>query len=218
MKNLCVLFDMDGTLLDSGEGITNAVEYAVSKFGKPALDMETKNRFVGPPLRESFAKYCGVSADDAEVMVSLYREYYSAGGLFECKPYEGIENLLSFLNKSGCDLYVATAKPQEYADKMLKKWDLFKYFKEVVGASFDKSRDDKKVIIGEIIAKEKEKTAVMVGDTKFDVEAAHKNKIDAVFVTYGYGTDEDVKLSNPEYIAENTEQIKEILQKIMAGK
>ncbi len=216
MKNFCVLFDLDGTLLDSGEGITNAVAYAIEKFGNEPLPLETRKRFVGPPLRESFMKYCSVTSKDAEEMLVLYREYYGDRGLFECRPYEGIEDLLIFLKECGSTIYVATAKPQKYAVKMLERWDLLKYFKEVIGASFDKSRDDKKIIIGEVIEKEKGKKAVMIGDTKYDIEAAHKNDIGAVAVTYGYGTEEEICISKPENTAKNVAELKIILKKLLA--
>lgn len=216
MDNLCILFDMDGTLLDSGAGITNAVAYATEKFNKPALDIETRKKFVGPPLRESFVKYCGVDAAEAEEMIALYREYYSAGGMYECEPYEGIGELLSHLSKQKAALYVATAKPQVYAVKMLEKWDILKYFKEVVGATFDKSRDDKKLIIAEILEKEKNKRAIMIGDTKYDIEAAHKNGIEAVAVTYGYGLSCDLLEGKPEFSADSVRNIGLILQDIMA--
>jgi len=212
MSGKCFLFDLDGTLLNSGEGITEGVSYAISKLGLSPLDLETRKKFVGPALRESFCKYCGVNEETAEKMLAAYREYYGARGLYECIPYEGIEDILKYIKNAGHIAYVATAKPTEYAKKMLEKWNLLKYFKDVIGASFDKSRDDKKVIIADVLCAEKDKEAVMVGDTRYDIVAAHQNGIGCIAVTYGYGSIEEIMEEKPEYVADNVEKLKEIVE------
>lgn len=208
----CVLFDLDGTLIDSGEGITKGVEYAVEKFGKPALSLKTRQSFIGPSLREMFKLHCGVNDSEAEEMLRLYREYYGAEGLYRCVPYEGIEDVLKLLSDKDCSVYVATAKPTEYAEKMLKKWDLYKYFKKVIGASFDKSKTEKKDIIADAMNIEGVKNAIMVGDTCFDIEGAKENGIESIGVTYGYGDIEKLKASKPDYLVDNTAQLLGLLR------
>lgn len=211
----CVLFDLDGTLIDSGEGITKAVEYAVAKFNKPVLDLETRQRFIGPSLRVMFKKYCDTDDAGAEEMLRLYREYYGEQGLYECTPYEGIEDVLNFLNNEGCSVYVATAKPTDYAVLMLEKWNLTKYFKKIIGASFDKSKTEKKDIIEEVLKFENSKDAIMIGDTSFDIEGAKENKIPSIAVTYGYGERDSLIGAEPEYVAENTGELLSLLGKII---
>lgn len=213
MSGKCFLFDLDGTLIDSGEGITEGVAIAVEKYGLPPLDMETREKFIGPSLRESFCKYCGVDEETAEGMLAAYREYYGVEGLYKCKPYDGIEEVLSEIIKSGSKCYVATAKPTAYAEKMLEKWDMLKYFEKVSGASFDKSKIGKKEIIEEVLAYENHKEAVMIGDTCYDIEGAKQNEIASVAVTYGYGDLDALKAENPDYIVDTTEQLCDIIKR-----
>ena len=208
----CVLFDLDGTLIDSGEGITEGVRYAVEKFNKPPLDLKTRQSFIGPSLREMFKLHCLVNDEEAEEMLRLYREYYGVEGLYKCAPYDGIEDVLKYLRGIGCSIYVATAKPTEYAEKMLKKWNLFGYFKKVIGASFDKSKTEKKDIIADAMAFEGTNEAIMIGDTAFDIEGAKENSIESIGVTYGYGDWQKLKNSEPDHIVNSVSELFDILK------
>ncbi|MBQ7718020.1 MAG: HAD hydrolase-like protein [Clostridia bacterium] len=207
MKFDTILFDVDGTILNTCEGITKGVAYGIEKCGLPPLSFETRKRFIGPPLRESFMKYCGVSAQDAETVLKTYREYYSAKGMFECEPYDGIEELLQYMTDNGYTVYTATAKPVEYTSVMLEKFDLKKYFKEIIGASMDKSMDTKEKIIKAVLDREKTANAVMIGDTAYDVLGARENNVPTIAVTYGFGNREDLLNAKPDYIAETVEDI-----------
>lgn len=207
MKFDTILFDVDGTVLDTCEGITNGVAYGVKKCGLTPLDFETRKKFIGPPLRGSFMKYCGVSEEGAEEVLKAYREYYSANGMFECKPYDGIEELLKYLCGNGYTVYTATAKPVEYTSVMLEKWALDKYFKEIIGARMDKSMDSKEKIIKAVLDKEKDAKAVMIGDTVYDIIGARKNKIAAIAVTYGFGDRAEILQAKPDYLVETVEEI-----------
>ena len=202
-----VLFDIDGTVLNTCKGITNAVAYGIEKCGMPPLDFDTRKRFIGPPLRGSFMKYCGVTEEKAEELITAYREYYSVKGMYECVPYDGIEELLVFLNNNGCKVYTATAKPVEYTSKMLEKWELKKYFKEVIGARMDKSMDSKEKIINAVLEKESGAKAVMIGDTDYDILGARKNGIAAIAVMYGFGDKNDIFKAKPDYIADKVADI-----------
>ena len=206
-----ILFDLDGTLLDTSEGITGGVEYATKSLGLKKLDMATKRLFIGPPLRRAFQKYCCIDEKMAEEAIREYRVYYSGGGMFKCTPYDGIINLLAALKSAGKKLYVATAKPTEFSVKILEKWDMLKYFEEVIGASMDKSLDSKEKIIKFLLKKTGAKDALMIGDTHYDIEGAHQNGVKAVAVFYGFGDREKLKLSCPEYSAETVEQLSELL-------
>ena len=119
-----ILFDLDGTILNTAEGITEGVRIALEGRGMPPLSYETRKMFIGPPLRDSFQKYCGVDADTAEELLADYRVFYGTEGLRLAKPYEGIENLLKSLCESGKELFIATSKPTSYSIIMLDEWGL----------------------------------------------------------------------------------------------
>lgn len=201
------LFDLDGTVLNTGEGITKGVTHAIRVLGLPDLTDEEKAMFVGPPMRGSYKKYCGLSDEEAEEALRVYREYYSETGLYEFYVYEGMEELLIQLTKMGVEIILATLKPTEYAEKMLQRAGLTKYFKEIIGATMDKSRDSKAKIVECALSLAKDKNAVMIGDTKFDVEGAKENGIPTIGVLYGFGCKQELLDSKPEYIAENVSDI-----------
>lgn len=206
-----ILFDLDGTLLDTSEGITKGVEYAIKTLGLKYLDYNTRALFIGPPLRDSFMKYCGVDAETVEDALAAYRTYYGTEGIYLCKPYDGMIQLLQTLKKNGKTLYVATAKPTDYSLKILKKWDMLKYFEAVVGASFDKSLDSKEKIITAVLAKIKSGNSLMIGDTYYDVEGARRNAIKAVGVMYGFGSRDELLSSKPDFLADNVSELRRLL-------
>ena len=128
----CVFFDLDGTLTDSGEGIINCAALALEHFGLPVPDRETMRVFVGPPLRDTFAKF-GVPQDKLEEAVAVYRSRYVPIGKFENHPYDGIEDLLVKLRASGKRLFVATSKPEALSIEILEKFGLAQYFERICG-------------------------------------------------------------------------------------
>lgn len=206
-----ILFDLDGTLINSAEGITGGVEYALEALGYPPLPYEIREKFIGPPLRGSFQKYCGVSEEEAERLLETYRVYYAERGVYETKPYQGIPALLEKLKKAGKELFVATAKPTKYSRIILEKWELAHYFEEIVGAGFDKNFDSKDKIIALAVSMAKGKNILMVGDTVFDVEGARANGLPTLGVLYGFGDKEAFLRTKPEYLAETVEEIGELL-------
>lgn len=206
-----ILFDLDGTIMDTSEGITAGVEYAINKLGLKKLDAATKRLFIGPPLRASFQKYCEIDEETAERALAEYRIYYGGGGLYGCTPYEGIENLFASLEAAGKTLYVATAKPTDYSVKILEKWGLCKYFKKVIGASFDKSLDSKDKIIECVVKETGKENTVMIGDTYFDILGAHKNGIKSIGVLYGFGDAAELAAAKPEFTAKTVAELSEML-------
>lgn len=187
-----ILFDLDGTLTDSGEGIINCVIYALERFGLPIPPRDSLRYFVGPPLHESFVKQ-GVPADRAEEAVAVYRERYVPTGMFENTPYPGVRELLEQLKAEGYTLYVASSKPEWMCVEILEHFDLAKYFAQICGATMDTSRTNKEAVI-EYLIQENGKTdkMIMVGDTKFDVLGAKAHGIPCVGVSWGYGTVADM--------------------------
>lgn len=206
-----ILFDLDGTILNTAEGITEGVRIALEGKGLPPLPYEICKMFIGPPLRDSFQKYCGVDAELAEELLADYRVFYGTEGLHLARPYDGIENILKKLKEGGKELFIATSKPTGYSEIMLDEWGLSGYFKEIVGAGMGKSMDAKDKIIAYCLSKAESKEAIMVGDTVYDVIGAHKNNIPAVGVLYGFGDHKELRASKPLYIAETVEELGGIL-------
>lgn len=211
-----VLFDLDGTLTDSQEGIINSIQYALSKYGIVENDVNILKKFLGPPLIDSFKKYFDFSDKQAEEAVLFYREYFNSKGIFENRVYNGIVTLLEKLKKQGIMLIVATSKPEPFTNKILRHFDLDKYFAFVAGSNLDNSRKDKDEIIKYVINQSNItdlSQAIMIGDRKHDIIGANKNGIDSIGVLYGYGDFQELTAAKASYIAKNTDEIYNILTK-----
>jgi phosphoglycolate phosphatase len=207
MKYKNYLFDLDGTLTDPGLGIKNSIRYALDKAGLPALDEATLNFFIGPPLLDSFQKYCGATPDEAKELVRLYREYFSVTGLFENEVYRGVPELLDELCRRGAKVFLATSKPELFAVKILEHFDLMKYFTFAGGSTMDETRTAKAEVIDYVLksANIKAEESVMVGDRKYDIEGGEKCGLDTVGVTFGYGTESE--FANADYIINSPEEL-----------
>lgn len=206
-----ILFDLDGTLTDSGEGIINCAKLALEHFGIPVPDKEALRVFVGPPLHDSFVKF-GVPAEMADEAIRIYRSRYIPIGKFENSPYPGIRELLETLHKEGCRLYVATSKPEAMSVEILEHFDLARYFSGIYGATMDKSRSTKEDVIAYLLCQcSAAENVVMVGDTVFDVVGAAAHGIPAIGVSWGYGSVTDMKDAGAIAIAEDPQQLLSIL-------
>ena len=208
-----ILFDLDGTLTDSGDGIINCAILALEHFNLPIPDRETLRVFVGPPLHETFMKF-GVPADKAEEAVAVYRSRYVPTGMFENAPYEGIQEVLATLKEQGHKLYVATSKPEWMAEEILKKFELDGYFDRICGATMDTSRTEKAQVIAYLLELNGgAENAIMVGDTKFDVVGAAAHNIPTVGVSWGYGTVEDMQEAGAAVIVNTMQELLDYLNK-----
>ncbi len=187
MRYDAVLFDLDGTLTDSGEGIFNCAELALRHFNLNVPDRTAMRVFVGPPLRDTFVRF-GVPEDRVEEAIAVYRSRYTTVGKFENFPYPDIPWLLDALHAQGVRLYVATSKPESLSVEILEHYDLAKYFSCICGATHDGSRETKADVIAYLLATTGESGKIaMVGDTKFDVIGASTFGIPAIGVSWGYG-------------------------------
>lgn len=208
-----ILFDLDGTLTDSGEGIINCAQMTLERFGLPIPSREEMRVFVGPPLAESFLKF-GIPADQTDEAIRIFRSRYLPIGKFENYPYPGIRELLEALQAQGHDLYVATSKPEETALEVLNHFDLAHYFRRICGATFDQSRVSKSDVISFLLEQDHCKEhAIMVGDTAFDVTGASAHGIPTVGVAWGYGEVNDMLEAGAAAIAETTEELLKILNR-----
>lgn len=205
-----VFFDLDGTLTDSGRGITNSVAYALKKFGVENPEPALLYKFVGPPLIHSFQKFFGFSEEKARLAVAYYREYYTDKGIYENEVYEGVEELLIKIQASGRKLVVATAKPERFAKIVLEHFDLAKYFDLIAGASMDETRSKKAEVITYALEKfgiQENSQVVMVGDREDDVKGAKQNGMDCIGVLYGYGDEEELRDAGADYLAKTPEDV-----------
>lgn len=208
-----ILFDLDGTLTDSGEGILNCATLALEHFGLPVPDRETMRVFVGPPLRDTFSKF-GVPQDRLDEAVAVYRSRYVPIGKYENTPYPGIHDLLAKLKAEGHRLYVATSKPEEMSKDILNKFDLSQYFDIICGAALDGSRDSKDAVIAYLLERSGGvENAVMVGDTVYDILGAAAHGIPAIGVSWGYGSVEEMEHAGAAAIADTMEDLHELLAK-----
>ena len=206
-----ILFDLDGTLTDSGEGIINCAILALEHYGLPIPSREEMRTFVGPPLHESFIRH-GVPAEQAEEAIRIYRSRYIPIGAYENTPYPGVRELLETLKAQGHTLYVATSKPEEMSIKILEHFDLAKYFDRICGASMDTSRSSKEAVIAYLIdLNGRADNMVMVGDTKFDIIGAKAHGIPGIGVSWGYGKVEQMQEAGAVAIAESMDALLSLL-------
>lgn len=205
MKYQTILFDLDGTLTDPGEGITRSVAYALESFGIHVPDRKVLYPFIGPPLLDSFMELYGFSQEKARQAIEKYREYFGRQGIFENELYPGVPEALEQLKKAGARLVLATSKPEPYAKEILEHFHLMGYFDFLSGSQLDGTRSKK----GEVIAhalhhcgKGPAEKALMVGDRKHDVQGALENHIPCAGVLYGYGSREELEQAGAQWIVE----------------
>lgn len=207
-----ILFDLDGTLTDSAPGIIHSVQYALKKYGIEAED-EDLRVFIGPPLVHSFQDRFGFDHEKALEAVGFYREYFTAGGMFENSVYPGIEELLARLKKDGRHLVVATSKPELFSRQIIEHFGLDRYFDFVGGAAMDESRATKTEVLSYVLEtlQVDPHTAVMIGDRRNDIEAAAQLGTDAIGVLYGYGSREELAAAGAVVFAKTPEEIYRII-------
>ena len=217
-KFLYYLFDLDGTLTKSEEGIFNCARYALSWAGMDIPDETVLKKFVGPPLKNSFMEFCGASDEQADRLVKKYRERYNTVGMYENEVYDGIMELLSGLKAQGAYIAAATAKPQYPTEKIFERFGFDKYFDAVVGSIPEDIRIEKKDIITEALRQLVELTGieatkentVMIGDRFYDIKGGKLCGTSTIGVLYGYGTKSELVEAGADYIVERPEEILEL--------
>lgn len=208
-----ILFDLDGTLTDSGPGIMNCAKMALEHYGIYVDSEKDLRTFVGPPLHDSFVRF-GVPAEEADEAIRIYRSRYLTVGKFENTPYPGVRELLEKLQRDGHKLYVATSKPESTSIEILDHFDLAKYFTRICGATMDRSRSSKEAVIAYLLeTADPDSDKIMVGDTAFDVIGANAHGIPAIGVSWGYGLVEDMKKAGAAAIACSMEELYDLLTK-----
>lgn len=208
-----ILFDLDGTLTDSGQGILNSVAYALEKMGIEEPDTANLNRFIGPPLYESFSRFYQLNPEDTQSAVDAFRVYFKEKGMFENQLYPGIIPLLEELRTAGKTLVIATSKPEIFAKQILEHFGIAHYFDVIAGASLDSSRISKADVIGYAINQLEvfPKHAVMIGDREHDIEGARMHQLPAIGVLYGYGSKQEFEKAGATMIVETVQDLKRVL-------
>jgi phosphoglycolate phosphatase len=205
-----ILFDLDGTLTDSGEGIMHCTELTLAHYGLPIPPRSEMRSMVGPPLRDSFLRF-GIAYEELDNAVAFYRKHYLAVGQYENEPYSGIRQLLEKLTAEGNRLYLATSKPETMAADILQYFDLKQYFSIICGA-VPGGRSTKEEVIAHLLTQlDIGENLVMVGDTIYDVKGAAFHNIPCIAVAWGYGEIENMKAAGA-VIAETAEELYELLK------
>ncbi len=204
-----LLFDLDGTLTDPFEGIANGVLCALGKRGIRVADRRALTAFIGPPLPEAFAEYYGMTPEEALAATEDFRVYYAARGIFENKPYPGIADALAALRATGKTLYVATSKPEQFAERILARFGLSRWFDGIAGATMDETRTKKADVIAYALERFgiDPSAALMVGDRRHDVLGAKVHNIPTIGVLYGFGSREELLDAGAVALAETPQAL-----------
>ena len=212
MKEKYLFFDLDGTLTDSQEGIINSVRAAAEAFGIDATPQQIKG-FIGPPLTWSFPHFFGLSDEETQVAIGIFRERYSDKGKFENRVYEGIFEALTSLRDAGYRLVIATSKPEFYATQIADHFGLTPYFDLVAGSSPDESGGKEEVIRDAIarLGNISPETCLMIGDREHDIEGAHAVGMRCVAVLWGYGSQEEFTAHRADEVVETPEALVALL-------
>lgn len=207
-----ILFDLDGTLVNSEEGVTKSVQYALSECGIVENNQDNLRRFLGPPLIDSFMGYYGMTREEGLIALEKYRERYTKTGVYENELIPDVKKVLKTLQDKGIRLALATSKPHVYAREVLKSFDLTQYFDIIVGAEFDGTRNDKADVIKEVLKQAGEyKKPVMIGDRKHDVEGAKKNGLSCIGVSFGFAPEGELEECGAIAVADDMNNLLEIL-------
>lgn len=219
MKEYTYIFwDLDGTIIDSYNGVTRSVQYALKHFGIDEQDPDTLRRYIGPPLRDSFQNFAGLTAEQADQGLEFYRERYNKIGLYECDLFPHVKETLQYYQTKGKVQFLSSSKPEVMCRKILHNLKVDTCFDEIVGASLDGKIDTKSEVLQEAFRRAesyqgksrppfRKGDTVLIGDTKFDAAGARNCGIDCIGAGYGFGTDEELEENGVKAIAENLPEL-----------
>ncbi|MBQ8418650.1 MAG: HAD hydrolase-like protein [Phascolarctobacterium sp.] len=214
-----ILFDLDGTLTDSSEGITKSMQAALRAIGIDEPDLKELYKFIGPPLRGSMIKFYGSSPEEVNTALEVYRERYTRVGWAENKAYPGMVELVRDLQAAGFRTGMCTAKPEFFAVPIAEKFGYKPYLETITGSTLDGSMDDKAQVVElslqkwNISTEADKETIVLVGDRREDVLAAHANGIKCIGVGYGFGSYEELSEVGVDFWVETVEDLRQFFLK-----
>ena len=207
-----ILFDFDGTLYDTVEGIARSAQYALQKLGVSA-ETEELRCFAGPPLVDKFMEMYGFSREKAEEARGLFQERYLPIGVYESRPFPGMREFLDGLQGKGLTLAVATSKPLVLAEQLLQSAGLREYFDVVRGSGLEGNNNTKREIVESVIAElgAAKESCVLIGDTRYDVLGAHAAGIACIGVRYGYAAPGELEAAGADAIADTLSSLEKML-------
>ncbi len=212
------LFDLDGTLTDPKEGITNCVKHGLSALGLTETDEKVLLSFIGPPLEESFANIYNLNEEETSFAIATFRERYGTIGLFENRAFDGIREMLAKIKQECPDkkIALATSKPKKFAILILEKYNLLEYFDILDGSNLDGTKTRKDEVIASVLeqlelTEEEHADCLMIGDRKHDVLGASQFGIDCIGVEFGYAEEGELKEAGAKYIVETVKELEEFL-------
>ncbi|MBQ9516545.1 MAG: HAD-IA family hydrolase [Eubacterium sp.] len=207
-----LIFDFDGTICDTGEGIKKCAHFALESFGIDAPEWDELDYFIGPPLLVTFQEKFGKSPQEADELVKKFRERYSTTGLFESNLYDGVYNLLKSLKSDGFKLGIASSKPQTFIEKLLNHFGIIDLFDSICGVSFQADCEPKPSIIARCVEElgASVQNTFMVGDTRYDIDGAKENGLRSIGVLWGYGTKFELIESGADFILENPQDVEAV--------
>ena len=209
-----ILFDLDGTLTDSSEGITKSVQYALDKMGIHEPDLKPLERFIGPPLYDEFRRSYDFDDAEAKQAIDFYRERFGVVGWKENLLYDGIPELLKALTEAGKTLSTASSKPAFFVDKIVKYFNIEQYFTVVSGATLDGSIGTKTQVVQQALERlnvQDRSQAVLIGDRLHDAEGARACGIDCIGVTFGFGSREELESAGANHVVDRVDELLPLL-------
>jgi len=212
-----ILFDLDGTIIDSKAGVKSAARFALDKMGVPETQITNLERMIGPPLKYSFKEFFSLSEEFADKAVEYFREYYRDKSLFDNDLYDGIVPLLEMLKNDGYTLAIATSKPTVFAKRIIEKHGLIRYFDIVAGANLDDSHSGKSEIISHVCEQlniYNVNQAIMIGDRLYDIKGANAVGMESIGVLYGYGSLEEFQDAGASYVVNTVKELGQLLYSI----
>ena len=203
-----VFFDLDGTLTDPREGITRCIQHALEQLGGPSCSQDELTFCIGPPLRESFGLL--LQTDDADLIeqaLGLYRDRFSTVGLFENTVYPGVREMLEQLQRQ--TVFLATSKPRVYAERILSHFELSGYFEGIYGSELNGRFENKTDLLRHVLTSERlaASSTLMVGDREHDIIGARQNACGAMGVTYGYGSEDELRSAGADHICHSPQEV-----------
>lgn len=213
-KQNVILFDLDGTLTDSAEGVIRSVQHMQEKMGMKIWDTADLKFIVGPPLMKTFTEDFAMDKETAETAISVFRERYSTIGMYENKVYAGVEEMLAALKAKGKRMGVATSKKEELAIQILEHFGIAKYFDVIGGDKREIGRNTKAKVMEYVLEAldAKKDDVIMVGDRLFDIEGAHALGVPCIAVEYGYGDRVEFEQYGADYIVARTEDVVDLFE------
>ncbi|MCF6356304.1 MAG: HAD-IA family hydrolase [Draconibacterium sp.] len=209
-----IIFDLDGTLTDNTQGIGNSLKYAMEQMQVDGYSTKILKQFIGPPLQRGFSTLFGMNERNTELAVGYFREYYAEKGYIENEPYIGVLEMLEELHAAGKKMYIATAKYEKYAQKIMEHFGFDKYIIQLFGADYGGRKASKTGIIGSVLETHQIKPSpkiAMVGDTIYDIEGGKENGLSTIAVKYGFGKETDLQKAEPDSWADDVEELFELL-------